>query len=154
MSYRRIDAIDVLRGVAILGILVMNVRNFALPLRDFQRPSAAGGMGVSNLAAWLGADLLFEDKMIALLSLLFGAGLVLMDEHAADAPAEGRGFARRWFPALPLALRLRRRPRDRGLVRRHPEHLRAPRRAALRRAALAGAAARVARRRGAAGRAG
>ena len=93
-SYPRIASLDVMRGVAILGILVMNVRNFALPVQAFQRPGEAGGLSVGNVAAWAGANLLFEDKMIALLSLLFGAGLVLAQRHAA---ARGEPFAGPWF---------------------------------------------------------
>jgi uncharacterized protein len=46
------------------------------------------------VAAWFGASVLFEDKMIALLSLLFGAGLVLMADHAREA---GESFAKRWY---------------------------------------------------------
>lgn len=91
---RRIDAIDFVRGVALLGIFVMNVRDFGLPLAWFDRPGLAGGTGPLNVAAWATGTLLFQDKMIALLSLLFGAGLVL---QARASVAEGVPATSRWL---------------------------------------------------------
>src|SRR5204863_108184 len=35
----RIRSLDTLRGIALLGILVMNIRDFALPLKDFDNPA-------------------------------------------------------------------------------------------------------------------
>ncbi len=91
---RRIDAVDFVRGVALLGIFVMNVRDFGLPLAHFDRPGLAGGLGAGNVAAWLAGTLLFQDKMIALLSLLFGAGLVL---HQRQSAADGRPATPAWL---------------------------------------------------------
>jgi uncharacterized protein len=64
----RIDSIDVLRGVAVLGILVMNVRDFAMPLRAFEAPAFPNGFSWANFVAWVATDLLFQDKMIASLT--------------------------------------------------------------------------------------
>lgn len=103
---RRIDAIDFVRGVAILGIFVMNVRDFGLPLAWFDRPGLAGGHGAGNVAAWTAGTLLFQDKMIALLSLLFGAGLVLQARSEAAAGRSGTGrWLRRcaWLLAIGVA---------------------------------------------------
>jgi uncharacterized protein len=83
-AQRRIFALDLARGVAILGIFVMNMRDFAMPLRHFQDPLFGGGALFPNLALWAVGGLLFEDKMIALLSLLFGAGIVLLERHARE----------------------------------------------------------------------
>lgn len=74
----RIVALDVLRGAALLGILVINLRYFAMPLRALNDPSwPTGTMASSDFWAWFGGTLFFEDKMIALFSMLFGAGIVL-----------------------------------------------------------------------------
>src|SRR5262245_40716297 len=82
----RIETLDVLRGIAILGILVMNIRNFSMPLRAFQDSTFAGGAQPSA-AVWLAGDLLFEDKMIGILSLLFGAGIgILGSREGAGSP--------------------------------------------------------------------
>ena len=66
--------LDVLRGFALLGILVINVRYFAGPLKQINSP----GQEPQDLWTWFVGTLLFEDKMIAIFSMLFGAGIVLM----------------------------------------------------------------------------
>ncbi len=81
----RIGALDFVRGVAVLGILSINVTGFWGPLLatfspDLPRPEPGG-------AAWfMAAYVLFEGKMRGLFTLLFGASMMLF----ADA-AERRG---------------------------------------------------------------
>ncbi|MDR3638878.1 MAG: DUF418 domain-containing protein [Isosphaeraceae bacterium] len=77
-SAERVQSIDVLRGVALLGILLMNILEFGLPLGAELNPSIAGGDKGLNLAAWVANHVLFEGKMRAIFSMLFGAGAVLI----------------------------------------------------------------------------
>jgi uncharacterized protein len=101
----RLDAPDLLRGVAVLGVLVMNVRNFALPLRAFDDPAFPHGFSWGDLLAWFLGGLVFEDKMIALFSALFGAGIVLFDARATARGASSRGpFWRRHAALLAIGL--------------------------------------------------
>ena len=86
----RIDAIDVLRGFALLGILVVNIQLFAMPEAAYFNPTAWGDLQGANLLVWLGTRLLGDQKFMTIFSMLFGAGIVLM-----AARAEGRGGARR-----------------------------------------------------------
>jgi uncharacterized protein len=81
----RIEALDVLRGVALLGILVMNVQAFAMPQAAYMNPTAWGRLEGVDLAAWLVSHLLADQKMMALFSMLFGAGIVLFTERAEAA---------------------------------------------------------------------
>jgi uncharacterized protein len=81
-SGERIEAIDVLRGVALLGILLLNILEFGLPLGAELNPSVAGGDTGVNLYAWAVNHLLFEGKMRAIFSMLFGAGAVLLTSRA------------------------------------------------------------------------
>ena len=74
----RINSIDVLRGVAVLGILFINIWIFALPELAYIDTTAPGGDAKLNLTSWLLCEILFEGKMRALLSLLFGAGVVML----------------------------------------------------------------------------
>jgi uncharacterized protein len=74
----RIASIDVLRGVALLGILSINIWGFALPYVVFNDPSAAGGWDAVNRGVWMVFHLLAEQKMMSLFSMLFGAGLIVM----------------------------------------------------------------------------
>ena len=86
----RIDSIDVLRGFALLGILVMNVQLFAMPDAAYFNPTAYGDLEGANLYVWLGGRLLADQKFMTIFSMLFGAGIVLM-----TARAEARGDATR-----------------------------------------------------------
>jgi uncharacterized protein len=84
----RIASIDVIRGLAMLGILVMNVVEFAWPFDAYENPAYAGGSTGLDLATWFVQATLFDGKMRALFSMLFGAGLVLIDQRMQAA---GRG---------------------------------------------------------------
>lgn len=87
-SEERFASIDVLRGLALLGILSINIWGFALPSAVFSDPSAAGGWDAPNRAVWMICHLLGEQKMMSLFSMLFGAGLIVMAQRS-----EARGTA-------------------------------------------------------------
>lgn len=78
----RISSVDMLRGFALLGILLMNIQNFGLPSAAYDNPSAWGGATGWNLYYWVANQILFEGKMRFLFSMLFGAGVVLLTERA------------------------------------------------------------------------
>ncbi len=86
----RIVSLDVLRGVAVLGILAMNVVAMGLPFAAYANPTVAGGAGGVNLAAWFVNAVLFDGKMRAIFSMLFGAGVVLMADRARSLGREDR----------------------------------------------------------------
>jgi uncharacterized protein len=73
----RINSVDVIRGCAVLGILLMNIASFALPSQAYWDPTVAGGATGANLAVWAVNYVLFEGKMRAIFSILFGAGMVI-----------------------------------------------------------------------------
>ena len=79
----RIDAIDVLRGVALLGILVMNIQSFAMPQAAYFNPTTYGDLNGANLYVWLAGRMLADQKFMTIFSMLFGAGIVLMAGRAA-----------------------------------------------------------------------
>jgi len=98
----RIDALDTLRGFALLGILAMNIQMFAMPDAAYFFPTAYGDMSGINGLVWYAGELLASSKFITIFSMLFGAGIVLMNDRAQ---AGGRGFAglhyrRMWWPPL------------------------------------------------------
>ncbi len=77
VARERINSVDVIRGIAVLGILLMNIASFALPWRAYNDPTVAGGASGANLAVWGVNYVLFEGKMRAIFSMLFGAGMVI-----------------------------------------------------------------------------
>jgi uncharacterized protein len=85
----RLIALDVLRGVAVMGILLMNIAGFGLPQAAYLNPAAYGGATGADLAAWTFGFVLVDGKMRALFSLLFGAGMVLVIERADAAGQNG-----------------------------------------------------------------
>jgi uncharacterized protein len=88
----RINSVDVIRGVAVLGILLMNIVSMGLPFEAYFDPTVAGGATGWNLQAWLIASLCFEGSMRAIFSMLFGASVLLFtckgDEKAGVSVAD------------------------------------------------------------------
>ena len=100
----RIDAIDVLRGFALLGILVMNVQSFAMPQAAYFNPTAYGDLEGANLWVWLTGRMFFDQKFMTLFSMLFGAGIVLMAGRAEARGGAGRVHYRRMGWLLVIGL--------------------------------------------------
>lgn len=73
----RIQSIDVLRGFALLGILLMNIIAFAFPFAVYSDPTIDGATQGINLAVFASMDVLVEGSMRAIFSMLFGAGMLI-----------------------------------------------------------------------------
>lgn len=78
----RIPTIDVVRGFALLGILLMNISVFSGPIEISLNPLIVGHHNTANIAAWALRWVFFEGKMRAAFSMLFGAGVILLTERA------------------------------------------------------------------------
>ncbi len=78
----RIQVLDVLRGIALLGILLINIPVFSLP----HRYSEAFRTDPHSINFWLMTviNVLFEGKMRALFSMLFGAGILLFSTKKTE----------------------------------------------------------------------
>mgnify|MGYP003674159541 CR=1 FL=1 len=104
-SEQRISSLDTLRGVAVLGILVMNIYAFAMPFAAYQNPLVMGGTEIYNLGTWFVTHFFFDQKFMSIFSMLFGAGIVLMMDRAeAKGAAFGPIFFRRQFWLLVLGM--------------------------------------------------
>lgn len=73
----RIVSLDALRGVALLGILVINVRVFSMPEATLLNPTVYGDLSGANYWAWLLGHIFAKSKFITIFSALFGAGVLL-----------------------------------------------------------------------------
>lgn len=81
-SPERILALDALRGIAVVGIVGMNVVAFAMPGPAYYNPVAYGGVGPVDYWVWLTSFVFIEDKFRTLFALLFGAGCLILIERA------------------------------------------------------------------------
>jgi len=73
----RIVSLDVLRGVAILGILLMNIQSFSMVGAAYFNPTAYGDLTGLNRFVWTLSHMVADTKFISIFSMLFGAGIVL-----------------------------------------------------------------------------
>ncbi|HET9356323.1 MAG TPA: DUF418 domain-containing protein [Sphingomicrobium sp.] len=85
----RILSLDTIRGVAVMGILTMNIAAFALPFPAYANPAAWGGDAGADLLSWAFNFLVFDSKMRSLFSILFGASTLLVIDRAAKAGRSG-----------------------------------------------------------------
>lgn len=82
----RILSIDVLRGFAVLGILVMNIQSFSMIEAAYLNPSAYGDLTGINKWVWIISHMLADMKFLSIFSMLFGAGILMFSGHL-----EGQG---------------------------------------------------------------
>jgi len=108
----RLTSLDVLRGVAVLGILLVNIVGMGRVVDAAgyygHDGGPAGGWNRYDQVAWWFSQLVVEGTMRGLFTLLFGAGFLLF--CARDATADGRSdigtlYLRRvgWLVAFGIA---------------------------------------------------
>lgn len=100
----RIQSLDVIRGVSILGVLAVNADGFAVPIRASLNPGAwpFPNQGATAFAYWV-MDCFFHEKFVALFSMLFGISLFLVGGELRDKK-KGLNLTRRLLALVVLAL--------------------------------------------------
>ena len=91
-SSERIAAIDVLRGFAVLGILIVNVQGFARVSSAYANPASGRILEAADQWTWAATYLFFDTKFISIFSLLFGVGIAIMSERMASRGLSGTGL--------------------------------------------------------------
>jgi len=84
MTANRFKSLDALRGFAVMGILLMNIIGFSMPMASYVNPAAWGGAEGMDFWAWAVAFVVIDGEMRGLFSLLFGASMLLVVERAED----------------------------------------------------------------------
>ncbi len=74
----RIQTLDFIRGLAILGILLLNIIAFGLPAAAYLNPAWRGAPAVQDAFVWAAVDLIAQLKFLSLFALLFGASLQML----------------------------------------------------------------------------
>ena len=88
----RILTLDVLRGLALFGILLINVSALSLPTDWFRVDW--DGIGAAEYAVEVGKLIFFQGKFYTLFAFLFGVGFAI---QLTRAERKGVGFAARFF---------------------------------------------------------
>lgn len=89
----RITELDALRGLAVIGIVWMNVYVFALPAQGYYNPLAWSGSAVGEAApfdrlVWTASFVFIEDKFRTLFAMLFGAGCLILLQKGREKRGE------------------------------------------------------------------
>ena len=92
----RLFSLDVVRGLAVLGILAVNAMLFAWPWAVSSNPSLQPGFEAEAAQGWQIMHVFFQDKMRTLFSMLFGASIFLIGGERADK-ARGKLLRSRLF---------------------------------------------------------
>lgn len=83
-NINRINSVDVIRGISLCGILLMNIPEFGLP-HAYDDPTVYGGATGPNLTVWWTNSMFFEGTMRGMFSILFGAGIILFTSRATES---------------------------------------------------------------------
>lgn len=105
----RIAVLDLVRGVAVLGILTINIGSFAGGSSAVLSPALLSPASQGDVLAFTAGLVLFEGKMRGLFTLLFGASMLLFVERRDAAGADGGAWQMRrlgWLLALGYAHQL------------------------------------------------
>ncbi len=78
----RIEVLDILRGIAILGIFVMNLPFMAGPTESMLRDIRLGGWQPIDQVAWSTIFIFWEGTQRGILEFLFGAALMVLSAKA------------------------------------------------------------------------
>ena len=80
----RITSLDLIRGVAVLGILLMNAVYFKLGSAPYFNLSAGGSETWLDWSVGIFGEVFVDQKFMGLFSLLFGAGMILFIDRASE----------------------------------------------------------------------
>lgn len=80
----RLHNLDIIRGVALLGILIMNIQGFSMIFAAYSNPTAYGDLTGINFLVYYLSHLFADQKFMTIFSLLFGVGIVLMADNITN----------------------------------------------------------------------
>ncbi|MGJ4804138.1 DUF418 domain-containing protein [Luteimonas sp. SDU82] len=100
---QRIQALDVVRGFALLGIFLMNIEWFGRPMQAMGSGIDPSTTGLDHAAAWA-VHVFVSGKFWVLFSLLFGMGFAVMSSRGGHGAAFRGRYLRRCLALLAFGL--------------------------------------------------
>ncbi len=94
----RIKSVDMIRGFALLGILLMNIPGFGINW-DYFEAILNGPHNTKDYYTEFAVDVFFEGTMRGLFSMLFGAGMILFIQGKKELP-DGPSVAELYYRRL------------------------------------------------------
>lgn len=91
-AQQRVESLDLIRGIAVMGIVIANMSGFGALHLEHQWPSVDGPLTGGEKIAWLLQYMFVDGKLRGLFSLLFGVGMVIFLERA-----KARGAPAMWL---------------------------------------------------------
>ena len=92
LGKERIQSLDIIRGFAILGILIMNIQSFSMPGSAYSNPTAFGDLLGINKYIWIFSHLLADQKFMNIFAILYGAGIVLVTSKSEFKTGKSAGI--------------------------------------------------------------
>ena len=90
-ALERIDSLDAARGLAVCGIVLLNIYNFSMPPAAYFNPLAYGYTGHETMIIWAVESILAQDAFRAIFAILFGAGVAILFERGSTMRCIWRG---------------------------------------------------------------
>ncbi|MCV2885186.1 DUF418 domain-containing protein [Aestuariibacter sp. AA17] len=90
LAPERLQSIDMLRGVALLGILFMNIQSFSMPFETYINPTVYGDFSGVNQLVWIVSHLFADQKFMSVFSMLFGVGVIIFLQNLSQKRLSNR----------------------------------------------------------------
>lgn len=98
MTQGRIDDLDIVRAIALFGLLPMNILSFANPVAAYLNPSVMFGDQWSTYVSHFMTFVFFDQKMMGLFSLLFGTSMMLLvSKHQSKGVSPAKQHYKRYL---------------------------------------------------------
>lgn len=79
---KRVATLDIIRGVAVLGMLMMTIQSFAMPEVASINPTTFERLSGNDLYVWIVSHVFADQKFLGIFSMLFGASIVMLSQKA------------------------------------------------------------------------
>lgn len=99
---KRVASLDILRGIAVLGIVIMNIQSFAMPSVAYNNPTAYENLSGNDLWVWLISHIFADQKFMAIFSMMFGASIIMLSQKARKEQLRSTDLQNKRFIFLAL----------------------------------------------------